>query len=370
MNEKLQNLISGLSSFLNRGQETSLAETKLNIGTDFLPESFDLSSFLPSAQKFGQQVREKIGEPLAEKIISTPEIRQERMSKAAKILNIPETILGGIATKTTPKEGEGLMEYLNRVPYYGDVVAQRIKEKGLVDDPKALSAISMAVGFVIPNIPGGEAAKKGKVVGELLPTGKISKELEPLAQEARKYKSAEEFVKSYDGGLILDRGKVNNWIAGGPDNTVPVSEILGLEGKKFMKENGLPDISVRIQEAGEETIGHYAQIEWRGGNRLKDARINIEISPTEEFGVESLGVMEKNLLHELAHAKQIMLNRLGNKKIQGAISENAAEKHANYILSQTKSQLIDLWNKAQSGKLNLTKLGQDIQTQLVPLKPK
>jgi len=179
------------------------------------------------------------------------------------------------------------------------------------------------------------------------PEPAVPKELEPLAKEARKYKSAEEFVRNYDGGLILDKVEVNKWIAGGPDNTVPVSEILGPEGKKFMKEMNLPDIPVRVQEASEETIGHYAQIEWRGGNRLKDARINIEISPTEEFGVESLGIMEKNLLHELAHAKQITLNRLGIKKIQGEVSEKAAEKHANYILSKTKSQLTDIWNKAQ-----------------------
>lgn len=192
-----------------------------------------------------------------------------------------------------------------------------------------------------PEFVGRMAGKEAKPITKAIPD-----ELAPLAKEARKYKSAEEFVKNYDGGLILNKTKVNNWIAGGPNNTVPVSELLGIEGKKFMKEMDLPDLPVSIQEAGEETIGHYAQIEWRGGNRLKDARINIEISPTEEFGVENLAGKEKDLLHELAHAKQIVLNRLGKKKIQSEISEQAAEKHANYILNKAKSQLTDIYNQA------------------------
>ena len=118
----------------------------------------------------------------------------------------------------------------------------------------------------------------------------------------------------------IDREKVNNWISGGPDSTVPVSEILTPHGKQIMKKLELPDIPVRVQEAGEDTIGHSAQIEWRGGNRLKDARINIEISPTEEFGVDYLAGKESDLLHELAHAKQVTMNRLGGKKIQSEIS--------------------------------------------------
>jgi len=186
-------------------------------------------------------------------------------------------------------------------------------------------------------------------------TTKVSKELEPLYKKAKKYKTADEFVKSYDGGLILNKEKVNSWIAGGPDNVAPVSELLGPEGKKFMKDMDLPDIPVRVQEAGEDTIGHSAQIEWRGGNRLKDAAINIEISPMEEFGIESLIDMESNLLHELAHAKQITLNRLRIKKIQGEISERSAQKHANYIIKKAKSQLTDIWNKATKKVVKVTK---------------
>lgn len=199
-----------------------------------------------------------------------------------------------------------------------------------------------------------------------------SENVNPLTQEAKKYKSADEFVKNYDGGLILDRQKINDWISGGPDNTRPVSELLGPEGKKFMQENNLPDIPVKVQEAGEETIGYHAQIQWRGGNKLKDAQINIEISPTEEFGVEDLAGMEKNLLHELSHAKQITLNRLGNKKIQGTISEQSAEKHANYALNKAKSQLTDIWNKANETKAEspktTSKIAQSINQKAVDAK--
>ena len=167
-----------------------------------------------------------------------------------------------------------------------------------------------------------------------------------LIKEAKKYKTVEEFVNNYDGGLILDRKKVNKWISGGPNNTVKVSEILGQSGKKFMKDMNLPDIPVRVKEAGEDTIGYHAQIEWDKTKGIKSAQIDIEISPTEEFGVESLASIETDLLHELSHAKQLVLGRLEGEKVGSKISEASAQKHANYIHSQTKSQLIDIWNKA------------------------
>src|SRR4051794_29384135 len=56
--------------------------------------------------------------------------------------------------------------------------------------------------------------------------GSIPPELEPLAAEARKYKSAEEFVNNYDGGLMLIRRTINNFISGGPENEAMLSKLL------------------------------------------------------------------------------------------------------------------------------------------------
>lgn len=67
----------------------------------------------------------------------------------------------------------------------------------------------------------------------------VSPELQPLYEEAKKYKSAEEFVKNYDGGLILNKDKFNEFISGGPNNEVMVSEVLGPVGKKFIQDIGL-----------------------------------------------------------------------------------------------------------------------------------
>jgi hypothetical protein len=68
----------------------------------------------------------------------------------------------------------------------------------------------------------------------------IPEELHPLAEEARKYKSAEEFVSNYDGGVILNRDAVNNWISGGPNNVERLSKLLTPQGKQFVKDMGLP----------------------------------------------------------------------------------------------------------------------------------
>jgi hypothetical protein len=197
-------------------------------------------------------------------------------------------------------------------------------------------------------------ANKGQITPENLQsigltTEDVGKIKSPLYAEARKYKTLQDFKDNYAGGLILDRNKVNDWISGGPNNEVMVSKLLGPDGKKFMKKMDLPDIPVRVQEASEETIGHYAQIEWRGGNRLKDARINIEISPTEEFGVKELASKEASLLHELAHAKQIRMNRLGGKKVQGEISETAAQKNASFHYNKAIEDTYDEAHQALIG---------------------
>jgi len=164
-----------------------------------------------------------------------------------------------------------------------------------------------------------------------------------LMKRARKYNSAEEFVNSYNGGLILNRKKVNQWIAGGVGNEVMLSNLLGAEGKNIVRDMGIPDIPIKIIEASEETIGYDAYIQWRGGHMLKDVRIFMVISPLDEFGVNDLESMEFCLLHELAHAKQVMLNRLGHKKIQSEISERSADKFAFYIFSKLRNKLILLY---------------------------
>ncbi|MBA1036656.1 hypothetical protein H0O45_27300, partial [Escherichia coli] len=76
-------------------------------------------------------------------------------------------------------------------------------------------------------------------------------------------------------------------------------------------------------------IGHHAQILFED-NAKKGAYIQMEISPTEEFGVEDLAFKEKTLLHELAHQKQLTMGRLTAKKAGSTISEKAAEKSSNY----------------------------------------
>jgi hypothetical protein len=71
----------------------------------------------------------------------------------------------------------------------------------------AKTAVPLMVGLAVPNLPGGEG-KEAKKLSELLPgiqatkkivpnvpTNKLSDSL-PLIQEAKKYKTAEEFVNS------------------------------------------------------------------------------------------------------------------------------------------------------------------------------
>src|SRR5215213_9120866 len=63
-------------------------------------------------------------------------------------------------------------------------------------------------------------------VGIRVTTTDVPKELRGLAAEARKYKSAQEFVDNYDGGLLLNKDKFNEFISGGPNNQVKLSVLL------------------------------------------------------------------------------------------------------------------------------------------------
>jgi hypothetical protein len=81
---------------------------------------------------------------------------------------------------------------------------------------------------------------------------------------------------------------------------------------------------------------------------LKNVKIFMVISPLDEFGVNDLESMEFCLLHELAHAKQVILNRLGHKKIQSEISERSADKFASYIFSKLRNKLILLYQLAKN----------------------
>lgn len=174
----------------------------------------------------------------------------------------------------------------------------------------------------------------------------IPKELEPLAREARKFKSADEFVQNYDGGLVINKEAFNDFIAGGPGNISNLSKLLTPQGKQLVKKLELPDIPIQVQEAGEETIGHHAQIVWDEKTGLRDAFIQIEISPAEEFGVEGLGEKEFNLIHELTHARQIMLNRLRGAKVGTKETERSADKSATFHLENIKFQLADFHAQA------------------------
>jgi hypothetical protein len=105
----------------------------------------------------------------------------------------------------------------------------------------------------------------------------------------------------------------------------------------------LPDIPIHVQEAGEDTAGYDARILWTDRGGVKKAFIQMVISPTEEFGVEDLANKEWRLLHELTHARQILLKRVSGVNAGSDLIESSADRSAYFHL---RSQQEEFYRRA------------------------
>lgn len=158
--------------------------------------------------------------------------------------------------------------------------------------------------------------------------GVIAKDLEPLAQEARKYKTAEEFVKAQQP---LYHGTTN-------------------EAAVSIEKNGFAKPSVTTPESGTAKLGDnvFFTKNKEYGNRFADVSSNAGGKTLEVFAPDiKLAKIEDakgaNLIEKIADLKA--------KGYDGSITgKGRGEEIAVWNLGKikTKSQLTDFYNKAQS----------------------
>lgn len=152
--------------------------------------------------------------------LGMPEKREEAIGVSRWLIdkglaNVDDFVKSGsnlsqfIIKKATPKIGEMLGEISPEIPTDEDYRA--LLENG-TDEAKKIAAqkftnLGLAIGSVAPEVKLSKVGKvvveeAGKVVKPVVGkvkqiSGKVVSELEPLAQEAKKYKTVEEFVNSF-----------------------------------------------------------------------------------------------------------------------------------------------------------------------------
>lgn len=163
--------------------------------------------------------------------------------------------------------------------------------------------------------------------GGFIKTGQsIPKDLEPLATEARKYKSAEEFVKAQTGGET----KKLNW------NTIPQ------EGTKL-------DIPLNKLRVSSEALDTATKNVKRGDGSRTEGAIDVVMLKDGTFAIEE------------GHHRAVQKALQGDKKIKATVYSSRDSYGGESKWSKldttfskekdlTKSQLTDLYNKATGKK--------------------
>ncbi|MFA5772894.1 MAG: LPD38 domain-containing protein [Thermoplasmata archaeon] len=188
------------------------------------------------------------------------------------------------------------------------------------------------------------------------PISAISKELEPLTIEAKKYKTAEEFVKAqgkpvYRGGTALNIKEFDSKYG----LSLSTDKEMAL---KFVKETGMerPRESGVLEEFILDPQAKIATIKDIPKDILKPHRLGLETQPLDTELVD--------------WAKKNRFDAIDMRGIK-AIGIDRVEKEIRVVnpnILKTKSQLTDIWNKAQvkvpsllektEGILPKTKIGQ------------
>ena len=226
-------------------------------------------------------------------------------------------------------------------------VSKRIaRGAGLPEDVSTGAALALAplviAGFTAADVTpvggaGKQAAKKvGKEIaeeaGEAL-LKKIPKELQPLAQEARKYKSAEEFVRA-QGETVFRAGEKGNFFSESKEYVIEG----GFKGN--IREAVLPK-SQNIFDASKGTmeLNKFATPE--------ELKI-LNGHPTDA----NLRVIWNDILERNGYAGMKFLDELENGKTFKTTFLTDSAKDS----LKTKSQLTDIWNQAIKGAEALPEL--------------
>ena len=237
--------------------------------------------------------------------------------------SIQEIVSNSVAT--TYDENRDLLAGVPEAGFFGGIMG------GGVSTVMDVASITKPRGLTIEDVSEGK------------PTT-IPKELEPLAKEARKHKSAEEFIERFQGGVIVDRGKFVELPIRG---TTKVSKILTDFGKQQIKDLGLPDLTVKIKPT-KGLLAAEAKLTIEEGKGLEGAFITINPSTIGVLDFYYLKNIEKNILHELTHARQIQLGRLKGETVK--IAYKRIEKTADISAEFRYNKAVkDFYTQATKG---------------------
>ena len=170
---------------------------------------------------------------------------------------------------------------------------------------------------------------KPAIVKEVTPT--ISKELQPLAQEARKYKTAEEFVKALDegqAGLYVEHTPIKRLLESNIGNDTLVK--VGLNPNDTMTVyRGIDDLTGKVKR--EIVVGDY----------VATSRQLAETYTGNPKDVVSMEVKVKDFYTEVdEYTKNSIKNGVEEAHLEGVYNPNKPI---------TKSQLTDIYTQATKG---------------------
>lgn len=163
------------------------------------------------------------------------------------------------------------------------------------------------------------------VKNDLKPKEEVSKINEPLIEEARKYKSAEEFVKAQ--GTPIYRGEGGSNVAQG--------KALLVEGKHFASDAKYPK---GFGSVSESIIKPNAKVLDLGDSTFQEISLKLGIPERKYIPPKELSTIAKEKGYDV-------LKYNGEYKSTGKTFTHFVDLTGDSTI--TKSQLTDIWNKAQ-----------------------
>ncbi|HEC66967.1 MAG TPA: hypothetical protein ENI23_16955, partial [bacterium] len=245
-----------------------------------------------------------------------------------------------------PLKEETFMEAIRRQPLLGEVV-----QKGLEKTPIGkIPAIPIAAGFLSEFLLPPYGIKGGKPKPKAKPKP-IPKELESLAQEVPKFKTAEEFANNKFVKMGISP-KIKELGIEGIQKDVTAGTVGDLIFDPILRKDfaDVLDVPVRIKSkhlGRTDFFGAFTPTKEGGIILHPNAIVRIGASETSEFAPSLRAI----LVEEMTHAKQAILNRGGDTSLPYAKrpQEITAKKSREFYDGKrpSSSQLTDFFNQVK-----------------------
>ena len=356
---------SAVQSILNNGKKDWLL--KLEALTDY--PALDESTLALQAMKDAGDFRGlSILETLSEGTIPT-----SKAGFTQKLLDFlvekGSNVVTGSAPERTRAYLKSLETTLKKEAEKNININTTTPKTGLMKNPtnKGIKKSAMVMSDTIPQ---AEKVASKKMGGFAQLTKDIPKELQPLAEEARKYKSAEEFANSQINAFHQSQSKTpfNKFLQKGDKGYKKASYSEAGEGiyfspskelvqSKYGKDGGVL-VEAMLDMKKPLDLGEFDSM-YFDGKKVNSGSLVTENFKREMNGLDPLPEPDIQLRNLTKKAK-IWLRKNGYDSLEGQKGEMwSAPEYVVLDKSQvrTKQQLIDLWNKANGKKGGFADLG-------------